>query len=117
MNTILYFLIEIILTLIISTLIVGYLNPSLRRILLDLCGTEDRAKFWTAFSNVLLIGMPMIFALNYKPVARTSEHLFFEVAGRLGGNLGGLIFAVIGIGIFISFFALFAPKPMKVESK
>lgn len=117
MNTILYFLIEIILTLVISTLIVGYLRPSLQKTLTDLCGTDDRAKFWTAFSNVLLIGMPMIFALNYKPAAQTSEDLFFEVAGRLGGNLGGLIFAVIGIGIFVSFFALFAPKPMKVESK
>jgi hypothetical protein len=117
MNTILYFLIQNILTLIISALIVGYLRPPLRKILTDLCGTEDRAKFWTAFSNVLLIGMPMIFALNFKPEAQTTNDLFFEVAGKLGGNLGGLIFAVIGIGIFVSFFALFAPKPVKAESK
>ncbi len=117
MNTILYFLIQIILTLIISVMIVGYLRPSLRKILTDLCGTEDRAKFWTAFSNVLLVGMPMIFALNFKPEAQTTNDLFFEVAGRLGGNLGGLIFAVIGIGVFVSFFALVAPKQMKVESK
>ena len=117
MNTILYFLIQIILTLAIATIIVGYIRPFLRKILIDLCGTEDRAQFWTAFSNILLIGMPIIFALNYKPEAQTTEELFFEVAGKLSGNLGGLIFALIGIGAFVSFFALVAPKPMKAESK
>ena len=117
MNTILYFLIQIILTLAISTLIVGYIRPSLQKILTDLCGTEDRAKFWTAFSNVLLIGMPMIFALYYKPGAQSPNDLFFEVAGKLGGNLGGLLFAMLGIGVFVSFFALVAPKQTKVEAK
>jgi len=117
MNTILYFLIEVTLTLVIAVLLVGYLRPFLRKILTDLCGTEDRAQFWTAFSNILLIGMPMIFALNYKPEAKNAEELFFEVAGKLSGNLGGLLFALVGIGVIVSFFALFAPKPTKAEAK
>jgi hypothetical protein len=117
MNTILYFLVQIILTIIISVLIVGYLRPFLRKILTDLCGTEERSQFWTAFSNILLIGMPMIFAMNYRPEANNTEELFFEVAGKLSGNLGGLLFALAGIGAIVSFFALVAPKPMKVESK
>jgi len=117
MNTILYFLLQVILTLVISALIVGYLRPFLRKILTDLCGLEDRAQFWTAFSNILLIGMPMIFALNYKPEAKNTEQLFFEVAGKLSGNLGGLLFALISIGVIVSFFALVAPKPAKTEAK
>ena len=117
MNTILYFLLQVILTLIISALIVGYLRPFLRKILTDLCGSEERSQFWTAFSNILLIGMPMIFALNYKPETQNTEKLFFEVAGKLGGNLGGLLFALIGTGVIVSFFALVAPKPTKAEAK
>ena len=117
MNTILYFLLQVILTLVISALIVGYLRPFLRKILIDLCGTEDRAQFWTAFSNILLIGMPIILALNYKPEAKITEQLFFEVARKLSGNLGGLLFALIGTGVIVSFFALVAPKPAKAEAK
>jgi hypothetical protein len=117
MNTILSFGIQIVLTLAISVLLVGYLRPFLRKVLIDLCGTEDRAQFWTAFSNLLLIGTPVIFALNYKPEAVNTEELVFQVAGKLSGNLAGLLFALISIGLMVSFFALFAPKPKKMEAQ
>ncbi|MGZ9165047.1 MAG: hypothetical protein ACXW4Q_00890 [Anaerolineales bacterium] len=117
MNTIFSFLAEAALTLVISVLIVRYLRPFLRKVLIDLCGTEDRAQFWTAFSNILLIGLPMIIALNYQPEARSTEELFFEVAGKLSGNLGGFLFALIGIGFIVSFFALVAPRLPKMEAK
>ncbi|HUF00123.1 MAG TPA: hypothetical protein VMN99_12775 [Anaerolineales bacterium] len=116
MNTIFSFVIEVLLTVVISVLLVGYLRPFLRRILTDLCGTEDRAQFWTAFSNILLIGMPVIFALNYRPEARNTEQLFFEVAGKLSGNLGGLLLALMGVGMIVSFFALVASRSRKVEA-
>jgi len=108
---------EAALTLLISGLVVRYMRPFLRKALLDLCGTEDRAQFWTAFSNILLIGLPMIIALNYQPKARNTEELFFEVAGKLSGNLGGFLFALIGIGFIVSFFALVAPRQPKLEAK
>lgn len=117
MNTILFFAIEVVLTILISMLLAGYLRPFLGRVLLDLCGTEDRSRFWLAFSNILLIGLPVIIALNYRPEARDVEDLFFEVAGKLSGNLGGLLFALISIGIMVSFFALVAPKSKKVDTK
>jgi hypothetical protein len=116
MNTILSFGIQVFLTLAISVLLVGYLRLFLRKVLIDLCGTEDRAQFWTAFSNLLLIGMPVIFALHFRPEAETTEELFFEIARKLSGNLAGLLFALISIGLMVSVFALFAPKPKKVEA-
>ncbi|HSL44730.1 MAG TPA: hypothetical protein VK897_14935 [Anaerolineales bacterium] len=115
MNTLSSFAIEVALTIIIAALLVGYLRPFLRKILIDLCGTEERAQFWTAFSNIFLIGLPVIFALNYRPEARNTEELFFEVAGKLSGNLGGLLLALIGVGMIISFFALVTPRTRKVE--
>lgn len=117
MNTILSFLIQIVLTLIIVSLIVGYIRPFLKKVLVDLCGTEDRAQFWTAFSNILLIGLPLLFAMRYRPEAANIEDLFFNLAGRLSGNLGGLLLALVCIGIIVSFFALAAPKQPKVETK
>lgn len=117
MNTITSFLIQVALTLAIAFLIVGYLRPYLRTVLIDLCKTDERAQFWTAFSNVLLIGMPVILALNYKPEAGSAEELFFEVAGKLSGNLGGFLFALIATGLIVSFFALVAPRSPKVEAK
>ena len=116
MNTILSFTLEVVLTLILSTLLVRYLRPYLERILTDLCGTQDRARFWTVFSNLLLIGLPVIFALNYRPKAKDPEVLFFEVASKLSGNLGALLFALLSICIIVSFFALVAPKPKKSEA-
>ena len=117
MNTIFSFLGEVVLTLILSLLLVMYLRPFLKKILVDLCGTEDRAQFWTAFSNILLIGMPILFALNYKPESRNTEELFFEVARKLSGNLAGLLVALLGIGFMVSFFVLVSPKQKKVETK
>jgi hypothetical protein len=117
MNSIISFLIQIALTLAFTFIIVGYLRPCLRTVLTDLCKTVERAQFWTAFSNVLLIGMPVIFALNYKPEAAATEELFFEVASKLSGNLGGFLFALVAIGLVVSFFALVAPRPNPAESK
>lgn len=117
MNTIIFFLVQIFLTLIVVTLITAYLRPYLKKVLTDLCGTDERAQFWTAFSNILLIGLPLIFALNYRPEFRDTEDLFFDVAAKLSGNLGGLLLALVCIGIIISFFAVTAPRQPKAESK
>jgi hypothetical protein len=117
MNTIPFFLIPVAVTLILCLAIVGYFRPTLRRVLIDLCGTEERAHFWTAFSNILLIGLPLILSLNYRPEAGNVEALFFEMAGKLSGNLGGFLFALVGIGIMVSFFALMAPKSPRMETK
>ncbi len=117
MYMILSFAIEVALTLVISLLLVKYLRPFLWRVLIDLCGTEDRAQFWVVFSSVLLIGLPLVFALNYKPEAKDAATLFFEVTGKLSGNLGGFLVALIGIGLIVSFFALVAPRSGKVETQ
>lgn len=114
MNTIISFVIEVTLTLMIAALLVRYLRPFLGKILVDLCGTEERAKFWTAFSNILLIGLPVIFALNFRPISGSPEGLFFEIAGKLSGNLAGFLLALIGVGFIVSFFALVARRPASV---
>jgi len=117
MNTILSFFIQVLLTVALTSLATIYLRPFLRKVLADLCGTDERAQFWTVFSNVLLVGLPVIISLNYRPEARTAEALFFEMAGRLSGTLAGFLFALVCVGFAVSIFALFAPRNTKGEAK
>lgn len=117
MNMIISYLIQLAITFVLVAGMVGYIRPHLRKVLIDLCGTEDRAQFWTVFSNVVLFGLPMIFALNYRPEFKSTEDLFFDVVRKLSGNLGGFLLALICVGIVVSFFALFAPKPSKGDAK
>ena len=116
MNIIVSFLIEVGITVAAASIIAAYLRPFLRKILIDLCGTEDRAQFWLAFTNIWLVGMPVILSLNYSPLSRRPEEIFFEVAGKLSGNLGGFLFALACVGVAVTFFALIAPRP-KAEAK
>lgn len=116
MNMIASLLIEVLVTLLAASLIVAYLRPFLRKILLDLCGTDDRANFWMAFTNIWLIGMPAILSLNFSPVSTVPEEIILEVVGKLSGNLGGFLFALVCVGVIVSFFALVAPRP-KAEAK
>jgi len=116
MNMIIVFLIEVAITLLVSMLLVWYLRRHLLRVLLDLCGTDERVQFWAVFSNILLVGLPCIIALGFRPEATSLEAAFFEVIGRLSGNLVGFMFALVMVGIAVSFFALVAPR-QKAETK
>lgn len=115
MNTIFFFLLEVIITLVISLLIFRYLRPFLNRILADLCGTIERAQFWTAFSSIILVGLPLLISLTYQPEAGSAEALFFEIARRISGNLMSFLIALIGIGFIVSFFALVAPRNKEAQ--
>jgi len=54
MTPVTVFLVGILITAATSAAVVWYLKPSLQGILIDLCGTPERAAFWTAFSNVTI---------------------------------------------------------------
>ena len=115
MNTIFFFILEVTLTLAISMLVFRYMRPFLTRILIDLCGTEERAQFWTVFSNVILVGLPLLIALTYQPESSQAEELFFEITHRISGNMLGFLFSLLGVGLIVSVFALVAPR--QKESK
>jgi hypothetical protein len=110
MNTISAFLLEIVITIAISALTFRYLKYFLNRVLIDLCGTEDRAQFWTVFSGIVLIGLPLLFGLLHQPQAQEAEGLFFEITRHISSNLIAFMFALVGIGLIVSFFALVAPR-------
>jgi len=115
MNTILIYLVQLIITIAACLLLAAYIRPVLKRVLLDLCGTEERAAFWTMFSNIMLIVLPAIFGMGFRPEALGFETSFFDIAGQLRVNLLGFIISLVGIGFAVSFFALFAPRTKMTE--
>ncbi|NWF63671.1 MAG: hypothetical protein HXY38_05120 [Chloroflexi bacterium] len=117
MNIIISFLIQVLLTIALTSITVAYIRPYLRKVLVDLCGTEERAQFWTVFSNILLTGLPSILALNYRPKASALQEIFFEIASRLSGTLASFLFALVCVGMAVSIFALLVPRPVKAEAK
>ena len=110
------FLIGIGLAICVSGVVVVYLRPYLRKVLIDLCGTEERADFWTAFSNVTLALVPLICALFYRPVSGERISTFFNVTAQLQWALVGLIGSVVILGAVISKFIPEASAPREGES-
>jgi hypothetical protein len=116
MSDIAAFALDLVLTLLVALGLVVYLGPSLFRILLDLCGTEDRARFWLAFSRVLLLGIPAVSALGYQPGMNAAEAWYFDVLHQLAHTAMSLLVTMIGMGLVITFFAVvaaLAPRPRK----
>jgi len=110
MNALSSYLIDLALTLIIAALLTFALRNALSRVLLDLCGTPERAHFWLQFSTIMLIAMPVVIGLGFTPEADGGRALFFETGQQLGHNLMGYLFALTITGGFISIFALLAPR-------
>src|SRR3989442_14104565 len=85
-----------------SAAVVAYLRRHLESILTDLCGTVERARIWAAFSNVSLILVPLIVAMDYRPEARHGAGVVLEMGAQLTYVLIGLVDTVVMLGIDIS---------------
>jgi len=101
------FLLDVALTAFLSLGIVAYIKKHLRILLIELCGTTERASFWLAFSNVALILVPLIFALDYKPEFGPNETVIFEMATQLKYALIGF---VITLGLLALILFRFIPR-------
>lgn len=98
-------------TLIISLLVVFYLQKPLQELLEELCGHPRRADFWTAFSVVSVSLMPVIFALGSRPAADGSIPALLGIADQVRWGLIGLVVSVIVLGWVVgSFVRRAAPK-------
>lgn len=98
MTTSVLFLLGLGLTLIATFAIVAYLRSPLHSILVELCGTRERAAFWVSFSNVTITLVPLIFAMQYTPDLKAGSSAVLELATQLKWALAGLLFAVLVLG-------------------
>jgi hypothetical protein len=110
MKDVTLFLTGVGVTSMVSAGVVVYLSRSLNKLLVDLCGTEDRAGFWTAFSNVTLILVPLNFALHHHPEAGEEVPVIYKLAAQIEWALGGLASSVVVLGLVISRFIPASPR-------
>ena len=87
----------------LSSLAIGmgmawYLRRPLRNILIELCGNEQRAEFWTAFSAVTLGVVPVIFAIACRPAPGPGAPAVFELADQIKWGLVGVMGSVVTLG-------------------
>lgn len=110
MNAVIGFGIEFVISVVACVLVFLYLRRALQRVLVEICGGEERARFWTHFSAVILIGAPAAAALGYNPTFGYTTNPFFGIMAQLERNLFGLLIAVMALGFVMGFFAVAAPR-------
>ena len=101
------FLLDLALAAFLFVGFVAFVKKQLRTLLIELCGTTERASFWLAFSNVALVLVPLIFALDYKPEFGPDKTAIFEMATQLKYALIGF---VITLGLLALILFRFIPR-------
>lgn len=99
MNPTTAFVTDVSLAIAISLAAVTYVKRHLRSLLVELCGTAERASFWLAFSNVTLVFVPLIFVLDYKPEFGRDKTLVFEMATQLKYGIIGFVIALCTLAL------------------
>ena len=94
-------LIDVGLVAILSTSSVTYVKGHLQNLLVELCGTAERASFWLAFSNVTLVLVPLICALDYRPEFGPDRNSVFEMATQLEHAIIGFVTALSSLAIIL----------------
>lgn len=120
MNDLSIFAVGLAVTMILASLAIGYLHSHLKAILADICGTAERAEFWTAFSNVTLFLTPLIFALHFRPGTGSLSVLVYGLSDQLAAALMGLVAAVILLGFVLGRFIArekMVAQPQSVNTK
>jgi hypothetical protein len=87
-----------------SVSVIAYLNRPLRSVLTDICGTQDRASFWCAFSNITLFLFPLLFMLDYRPDESSVSAWLWYLADLAERGLLGLVLTVVVLGIVMGSF-------------
>jgi nicotinamide riboside transporter PnuC len=95
------------LTTLIATLAAAVLWRPLSILLAELCGTEQRSRFWAVWSVVMMVAMPLLF-VSLHSVATDPTEL---VQGTMTAALFGVLIALLGMG-----FAVWSRSPRAAQA-
>ncbi len=94
---------SVVVTVISCLATVAYLRGPMRGILNDRCQSEDRARFWLAFSNIVVVLLPMICLLSaYVSGGTVESPLVTELAVQVRWSLMGLFLSVICLAVVVA---------------
>jgi di/tricarboxylate transporter len=78
--------------------VVWYVRRPLQKILVELCGNQERAAFWTVFSAVSLGTVPVICAIACRPAPGPGAPAVFELADQVKWGLIGMMGSLMALG-------------------
>jgi hypothetical protein len=84
-------------TLALAGLVALVLRRPLAILLSELCGTEERSSFWTVWSMVMMIALPLLFV----SMARVATDPTELIQGTVGAALAGILMAMTGMGVAV----------------
>lgn len=120
MSSVSIFIVGLALTVVLALIVIAYLQSHLKAILTDLCGTQERAAFWTAFSNVTLFLTPLIFALHFRPGGESTTVLVYGLSDQIAAALIGFVAAIVMLGFVVGRFIArerMVPHAQRVDTK
>lgn len=95
MNNVAIYFLGLGITLLLSFLVVAYINKRYYSILEDLTKSAERAKFWLKYSNVLLLLVPLMFSMTVYPDS------LFEITSQVKWGIVGLVISLFALGIIM----------------
>jgi hypothetical protein len=105
------FLITEGLTLVIASAVALFIGRHLRNVLTDLTGTPERAAFWSAFTSLLLILIPLIVVMFVPHQSASGQMVFFCVIDQLKWSLSALVATLLSCAFVIIWFVWINPFP------
>jgi len=84
-------------TLVLAGLAAFVLRRPLAILLSELCGTEERSSFWTVWSVVMMIALPLLFV----SMARIATDPTELIQGTVACTLTGILMAMLGMGLSV----------------
>lgn len=84
-------------TLALAGLAAFVLRRPLAILLAELCGTEERSSFWTVWSMVMMIALPLLFV----SMARIATDPVELIQRTVGATLTGILMAMAGMGMAV----------------
>jgi hypothetical protein len=96
------FLIEVAIAVLSSTLAVAFLTRPLRRLLIDACGSVERANFWVAYSDAMIFIAPLVATVVFGKSSDvfTPTLPFYKAA--LGSALFGVFVSLAAVGLQVA---------------
>ena len=109
MSQFLLFLIEVGTCLVASGVLVITLTSPLRRLLLDACGTRERANFWVVYCDAMIFIAPLVASAIFGKSGELFAPTVAFYKAALGSALSGVFVALAAIGPQVA--RILPPRP------
>ncbi|MBF0192763.1 MAG: hypothetical protein HQL99_16750 [Magnetococcales bacterium] len=100
MDALLFFALQIVVSLVISGIVVAMITPVLRPVLEEMCGTSDRAGFWARYTSIVLFLFPLLIVMATADVETSLPLMLVTLLKRvMGGSVCGLLLTLMVLGL------------------